>query len=66
MANSSRALHISLLIECVDLIAGDIPVPNCSCHISPPCSDCEEWGGVRDLVARVRDAIERSKEDAAT
>lgn len=28
-----------------DLI--DVPSPNCSCHISPPCNDCVENGGFR-------------------
>lgn len=35
-----------------------IPERNCSCHLSPPCKDCVEWGGLREMVAAVRSAME--------
>lgn len=26
------------------------PDQNCSCHISPPCNDCMEYGGIREAI----------------
>lgn len=26
------------------------PDPNCSCHTFPPCSDCVDHGGLRELI----------------
>ena len=31
-----------------------IPGPNCSCHISPPCNDCVEWGGLREAAEQTK------------
>lgn len=28
----------------------DTPEPNCACHISPPCNDCIDFGGKRELI----------------
>ncbi len=28
-----------------------VPAPNCSCHVSAPCADCEEHGHTRELLA---------------
>lgn len=25
----------------------EAPDPNCSCHISPPCNDCVDYGAIR-------------------
>lgn len=33
------------------LKTNDTPVPNCLCHLSPPCNDCVEYGGRRKAVA---------------
>ena len=27
------------------------PEPNCSCHLSAPCSDCENYSGLRMAIA---------------
>lgn len=27
----------------------EVPDPNCSCHVNPPCGDCVEYGGIRDV-----------------
>lgn len=34
------------------------PDSNCSCHISPPCSDCVENGGAREAKAGWAEAKE--------
>lgn len=31
-----------------------IPERNCSCHLSPPCENCVEFGGLREIVSAVR------------
>lgn len=35
----------------------DTPEPNCSCHISPPCSDCVEYSGRREALEFARRVI---------
>ena len=32
----------------------DIPDSNCSCHISPPCGDCVNWGGLRETASETK------------
>lgn len=32
-----------------------IPAPNCSCHLSAPCSDCVEFAGLRELIDSAKD-----------
>lgn len=40
------------------------PERNCSCHISPPCSDCVEWGVLRGRFAYLDTALARCKGDS--
>jgi hypothetical protein len=37
------------LVECLP-----IPEAACSCHISAPCNDCTEYGGLREAVDEVK------------
>lgn len=37
---------LELLLERMDLP----PDQNCSCHISPPCNDCADYGGIREAI----------------
>lgn len=47
-----------MVTECVDAP----PIKNCSCHISPPCNDCIENTGLRELFDDVHAIIaERTK-----
>ena len=39
----------------------DIPEANCSCHLSPPCGDCVEYGYIRDIAMATRKALEGAK-----
>lgn len=39
----------------IDELLGELPyIPdrNCSCHISPPCSDCVDWSWLREVKER--------------
>lgn len=44
---------LSNLMEVVE----EPPKRNCSCHISPPCSDCVEWSGLREALSEARTAM---------
>ena len=33
------------------------PVPGCSCHISPPCADCVDYGSIREAIDIARTAL---------
>jgi len=53
-----RAEHHSLrgaLERFIEL--SDTPERNCSCHVSPPCSDCIEYGAIREAVADAHAAL---------
>jgi hypothetical protein len=40
-----------------------IPERNCSCHISPPCNDCVDHGGLREIVENLNEALAAVKGD---
>ncbi len=40
----------------------DIPEADCRCHRSPPCNDCVEFAGIRDVVATCSAAIQAAGE----
>jgi hypothetical protein len=35
----------------------DIPDRNCSCHLAPPCSDCETWSFAREARETARELL---------
>lgn len=35
-----------------------VPESNCSCHIAPPCNDCVENAGLRELISDCKRAIQ--------
>ena len=43
--------RIRRLETCVEdfLKLTEVPDANCSCHLNPPCGDCVEYGGIRDV-----------------
>lgn len=43
--------RIRRLESCIEdfLALTEPPDANCSCHINPPCGDCVEYGGIRDV-----------------
>jgi len=54
--NAELRAENALLRELLGAWYGDvsIPHPNCSCHISPPCNDCIEWGGLRETADQTK------------
>lgn len=52
--------HLTRLVEeLLDNIY--IPERHCNCHISPPCNDCVEYGGLREIVDAVRRSLNARK-----
>jgi hypothetical protein len=52
---------LELLVESV----GRPPDGNCSCHISPPCNDCVDYGGLREAFESVDVALAQPTDDSA-
>ena len=46
--------RIRRLETCVEdfLELTEVPDANCSCHLNPPCGDCVEYSGIRDVRKR--------------
>lgn len=36
-----------------------IPERHCNCHISPPCNDCVEYGGIREIVSHISEYMKK-------
>lgn len=48
----------SVIVWAEELLSAiDIPEKNCSCHISPPCGDCEQFWNLREITKHLQDAI---------
>ena len=41
-------------------VTGEPPEANCSCHLSPPCSDCVDYGSWREVFSACQSAIARA------
>ena len=39
----------------------DVPEAHCSCHIAPPCSDCVEYGAIREAMKNTRALIAKAE-----
>lgn len=51
----------------LELMLERVPEPpeaNCSCHLSPPCNDCVDYGGEREAFEFAKNAIAAVKGDA--
>lgn len=58
-----KAINSALVKLCEEAIESHYaPDPNCSCHISPPCSDCVEYGGIRETVKYLREQFDAAME----
>ena len=42
----------------------DTPERNCSCHLSPPCQDCVDFGGRREMLSNARNVIAKAEGSA--
>lgn len=47
---------LTVLLEWVE----DPPPVNCSCHLDPPCSDCVDYGGLREALEAARAALQKA------
>lgn len=59
-----KAKLVGRLVETLEYfltVVEEPPSSNCSCHISPPCGDCEEYGALREAFANARKAIAKAK-----
>lgn len=59
---SGLTAALSNLIEAVENTV-EIPEPHCSCHLTPPCSDCVEWSLLREALSAAKAAIAMPKAD---
>jgi hypothetical protein len=55
--NKAEAYRLALE-ELLD--AQDVPDASCSCHLNPPCGDCETYGGLREAMKLARAALGRA------
>lgn len=52
------------LVEALNFVCDNVDRPperNCSCHISPPCSDCVDYGGLREMFECIDAALALAK-----
>ncbi len=51
--NAELRKQADALAEALERAVGELyaPEPGCSCHISPPCSDCVDYAGIREVNA---------------
>jgi hypothetical protein len=54
--NAELRTENALLRELLEGWYNDVSIPdsNCSCHISPPCSDCVNYGGLRETAEETK------------
>jgi uncharacterized coiled-coil protein SlyX len=56
----SLNLRVARLVDALNELTEMVEEPpdrNCSCHISPPCSDCVEYSGLREALQQSRSAL---------
>ena len=54
-ANADRLRLRGLFQKVSDNV--EYPEPHCYCHKSPPCNDCVENGGVREVLDAIKQAL---------
>lgn len=54
---STQAQALASALELMMDRVGEPPKANCSCHLSPPCSDCVEYSGLREAFDAAREAL---------
>lgn len=54
--------YLHFIIEDLLSYVGAPPDKNCSCHISPPCSDCVDYSHLRDVIASAKAALKEGNE----
>ena len=63
LARYSAHDRTSELVGLAQMVRDCVSVPekNCSCHISPPCGDCEENQGARELLGKCDEILSRPR-----
>jgi hypothetical protein len=64
LARANAALVVAL--EDLMEATGEPPDRNCSCHISPPCPDCIDYGGWREALENADSARALAKATGET
>jgi hypothetical protein len=61
-------VNAELVVALEDLMGatGEPPDRNCSCHISPPCHDCVEYGGWREALENANSVLALAKATGET
>ena len=57
-AAEKQARHLRHAVEMFLERADEPPEPNCSCHLSPPCNDCVDYGGLREAFSVGRELVD--------
>ena len=55
--NDREALLEQLLRDLLEMTP-EPPEKNCSCHLAPPCSDCVDWSGLRELIEQAERVLD--------
>lgn len=58
----SREASLEAALERLLEVTEHPPARNCSCHLAPPCSDCVDWGGLREAIADAETAMAMPKD----
>ncbi|CAA2366780.1 hypothetical protein [Xanthomonas phage Fontebon] len=58
----SREASLEAALERLLEVTDHPPSRNCSCHLSPPCNDCTDWGGLREAIADAETAMAMPKD----
>jgi len=54
--NNDLLASLTYLLDCTETP----PDANCSCHQNPPCSDCVEFGGLREAISEAKASIAKA------
>jgi len=56
-AGDGSVSPVESALRCMLEVVEEPPAPNCSCHVSPPCNDCVEYGALREAIAEAKKAL---------
>lgn len=65
LTQAHAALDLATALENL-LLEVSAPEPNCSCHINPPCGDCERHGALREFIKDAKRVLENIKPPVAS
>ena len=64
--NADLARARSLLADMIDAFEEHVCLPekNCSCHIAPPCGDCEQYSFAREAIDCAKYHLRKTRQEA--